>query len=88
MHLPDGVFLYLGRPVHVPLIFSDPDVLDISLPNGNHREGTFDTLSYVTNAVSRQDGLAWSNPPGRPPKSETEGDAVLDFLGNTLARSR
>ena len=85
VHLPDGVFLYLGRPVHVPLVFSDPDVLDISLPNGNHREGTFDTLSYVTNAESRQDGLAWSNPPGRPPKSETEGDAVLDFLGNTLA---
>ena len=67
VQLPNGVFLYLGRPVHVPLVFSDPDVLDIALPNGNHRKGTFEVLSYVTNEVARQDGSAWSDPPGVKP---------------------
>ena len=85
VQLPNGVFLYLERPVYIPLVFSDPDVLDIALPNGNHKEGTFSTLSYVTNEVVRQDGSTWSDPPARLPRSETEGDAVLDFLGNTLA---
>ena len=85
IHLPNGVFLYLGRPVHVPLVFSDSDVLDIALPNGNHKRDTFETLSYVTNETVRQDGSAWSDPPSRLPKSVTEGDAVLGILGNTFA---
>ena len=82
--LSNGVFLYLGRPVHVPLVFSDPDVLDIALPNGNHQGGTFESLSYVTNEVARQDGSAWSDTPARLPQSETEGSAVLEPLGNTF----
>ena len=85
VQLPNGVFLYLDRPVHVPLIFSGPDVLDIALPNGNHGGGTFELLSYVTNTVTRQDASAWSVPPTRLPPSETEGNAVLDSLGNTFA---
>ena len=82
--LPNGVFLYLDRPVRVPLVFSDPDVLDIALPNGNHQGGTFESLSYVTNEVARQDGSKWSDPPTRLPQSETEGSAVLEPLGNTF----
>ena len=85
VQLSNGVFLYLGRPVHVPLVFSDPDVLDIALPNGDHRGGTFEVLSYVTNEVARQDGSAWLDPPALLPRSETEGGAVLDVLGNTFA---
>ena len=80
----NGVYLHLGLPVHVPLVFSDPDVLDIALPNGSHRGSTFEVLSYVTNEVTRQDSSAWSDPPARLPKSETEGRAVLDVLGNTF----
>lgn len=85
IRFPNGVSLYLGRPVHVPLVFSDPDVLDIALPNGNHRKGTFETLSYVTNRKVRQDGSAWSDPPASLQPSETEGSATLDILGNTFA---
>ena len=85
VQLPNGVFLYLDRLVHVPLVFSDPDVLDIALPNGNHQDDTFEVLSYTTNAVARQDSSAWSDPPDRLPPSETEGDAVLEPLGHTFA---
>ena len=85
VQLSNGVFLYLSRPVHVPLVFSGPDVLDIALPNGNHQGGAFDTLSYVTNEVARRDGSAWSDPPDRLPRSDTEGARTLDDLGNTFA---
>ena len=83
--LPNGVFLFLDRFVHVPLVFSDPDVLDIALPNGNHQGDTFEVLSYITNAVARQDSSAWSDPPDRLPPSETEGHAVLEPFGHTFA---
>ena len=86
VRLPDnGVFLYLARPVYVPLIFSDVDVLDISLPNGNHSSNTFEALSYVTNQTTRVDGSTWSDPPAHLPRSETEGDTVLEPLGSTFA---
>ena len=85
--LSNGVFLYLDGPVHVPLVFSDPDVLDVALPNGNHHGGTFETLSYVTNKVTRQDGSAWADPPARLPQSETEGGVELESLGNTLSNA-
>ena len=83
--LPNGVFIYLDRPVHVPLVFSDPDVLDIALPNGNHQGGTFESLSYVTNEVARQDSSTWLDPPASLPPSETEGHAVLEPLDHTFA---
>ena len=83
--LPDGVYFYLGGPVRVPLVFSDPDVTDIALPNGNHREDKFETLSYISNVVQREDSSAWTVPPDRLPKSETEGAAELDIFGKTFA---
>ena len=85
VQLPNGVFLYLDRPVHVPLVFSDSDVEDIHLPNGNHQGDTFEVLSYITNDSRREDGAAWADPPGRLPKSETEGHHALEQSGNLFA---
>ena len=84
-HLPDGVYLYLDRPVRISLIFSDPDLQDIFLPNGNFRNGQFETLSYVTNSTKSVDSTPWAAPPGQLPPSETEGDPVLGPLGKTFA---
>jgi hypothetical protein len=83
--LPNGVFLYLDQPIHVPLVFSDPDVQDVFLPNGNFRGQTFEALSYVTNDVKNIGGTSWSNPPGRLPPSETEGRTALEPVGKTFA---
>lgn len=85
VQLPNGVFLYLDRPVHVPLVFSDSDLVDILLPNGNHQANTFEVLSYITNDSQRKDGTAWADPPGRLPKSQTEGHHALEQSGNTFA---
>lgn len=83
--LPNGVFLHLNGHIHVPLVFSDPDLRDVLLPNGNFRSQTFEVLSYVTNEVARKDGATWSGPPGRLPPSETEGHTALEVVGNIFA---
>lgn len=83
--LPNGVFLHLDRPMYVPLVFSDPDLLDILLPNGSFKPDTFEALSYITNELTRKDGSAWSDPPARLPPSETEGRTALEQVGNTFA---
>ncbi len=85
MRLPNGIFLYLNRPVHIPLIFSDQDLSDILLPNGNHRNNGFEVLSYTTNTTARRDGTRWADPPARLPRSETEGQPTLEPLGNAFA---
>lgn len=83
--LQDGVYVFLETPVLVSLVFTGPDLHDISLPNGNHRDGTFEALSYITNNLGRQDASDWSTPVGQLPPSDTEGDVVLEPFGNTSA---
>jgi hypothetical protein len=83
--LPNGVFLYLDGPIHVALVFSDPDLRDVFLPNGNFKSQGFEVLSYVTNEVARKDATPWSDPPGLLPPSETEGRTALEAVGNTFA---
>ena len=83
--LDDGVYLYLENSVHVRLVFTDPDLYNIALPNGNYKDGTFEILSYITNDLGRKDATDWSSPVGQLPPSETEGHAVLEPFGNTSA---
>ena len=83
--LLNGVFIYLGRPLHVSLVYSDQDISDIFLPNGKHKNSTFERLSYITNTKAREDGSRWSDPPARLPRSETEGKSILEPVGNTFS---
>ena len=66
---PNGVYVYLNRPVRVNLVFSDPDLHDIALPNGNHKSGSFEVLSYISNDTTRRNGAGWSMPAGQLPPS-------------------
>lgn len=88
----DGVYLNLldktdaTNHLHVALVFTTPELLDIWLPNGNYKsDKSFEVLSYVSNDVRQEDGAKWQHPPARLPKSETEGATVLDLMGNTFA---
>jgi hypothetical protein len=83
--IPNGVYIDMGNAIHVPLIFSDPDLRDIFLPNGNFKANEYEVLSFITNEVTRKNGSDWSIPPGRLPPSETEGRTALEQVGNTFA---
>ncbi|HEV2247759.1 MAG TPA: NB-ARC domain-containing protein [Terriglobia bacterium] len=83
--LPNGAYVYLDRPLRVPLVFLNPDLFDILLPNGNYKARSFEVLSYVTNESRREDADAWTDPPGRLPPSHTEGRRVLEPVGNIFS---
>lgn len=83
--LAEGVYVYCGQCVHVPLVRTDPDVRDVLLPNGNYRRDEFEVLSYATNQIARQDASDWNDPPARLPPSETEGGLELDQFEQVLA---
>ena len=89
----NGVYLDLegetsaSNPLHVGLVFTDADLQDIFLPNGNFKRGAFEALSYATNTVNEVDGSKWSVPPERLPESETEGSAELGIIGNTFTNT-
>ncbi|MXZ73246.1 MAG: hypothetical protein F4Z04_17320 [Acidobacteria bacterium] len=85
IRFPNGVFVILDSPVFVPLVFSDPNLLDVFLPNGDFRSGDFETLSYITNSLRRQDGQRWMDPAARLPGSQTEGGEGLDPIGEMFA---
>jgi len=91
MRLRNGVYINLGtisdalNPQHVRLIFTGTELHDIALPNGNFKKKTFETLSYVTNDVDNADGAEWSHPPAGLPQSETEGNVILELMGNMFA---
>ena len=88
---PDGVYIGLNsqgraaRPLPVALVFTDSNVLDVFLANGNFKKDSFEVLSYASNTVERRDGSTWTRPPARLPASETEGSKSLEPLGNTFA---
>ena len=82
---PDGIYLHLDRHVPVTLVFANPGGHDLFLPNGDHRNGTFETLSYVTNETNREDTSRWDTPPSPVPQSETAGTPTLVPFGNTFA---
>lgn len=83
--LPNGVYIDLSRPISVRLVFSDPDLRDILIPNGNYKSNAFEVLSFTTNEVARKDGSNWMVPPGPLPQSETHGRPALEQVGNTFA---
>lgn len=85
--LPDGVYIGIDQLVKVPLVFTNTSLTDIFLPNGNYKVKEFETLSYITNEINKEDGSSWSTPPGRLPPSHTEGKGSLDQLGNTFTNT-
>ncbi len=58
----DGVYIGLSsqgratRPLPVALVFTDSNVLDVFLANGNFKKDRFEVLSYASNTVERRDG--------------------------------
>lgn len=80
----DGVYVYYDEPMLVELVFSDKDVLNFYLPNGNFngnkREPTFEVISYDSGATDERDASHYMAAPVELPRSETTG-GELDVVG-------
>lgn len=81
VNIPDGVYLYLGRPVLVELMRSDMDASDFYFPNGGWNEKRFELLSYLTDERLEEDAAPFMAPTSKPPASETEGVGALHPQG-------
>jgi hypothetical protein len=83
--LPDGIYVYIGTPIKVELVESDPSLSDFYFPNGQFRGSEYEVISYATNQKRRIDGAAWLIPATPLPDSETHGASDLDLQGNSFS---
>jgi hypothetical protein len=82
--LPDGTYIFLGEPRRARLLFSDPDLSDFYLPNGNFRAGRFEVFSYITDERRDEDGGEYLLPAYARPVSETAAAPDLDVVGESF----
>jgi hypothetical protein len=83
--LPDGVYVDLGGPRACELLFTDPDLTDFFLPNGNFRNGKYETLSYISDERRPADGSAYLLPVEAQPRSETAAQPDMGIVGNLFS---
>ncbi|WP_157358544.1 lipopolysaccharide assembly protein LapB [Amycolatopsis sp. ATCC 39116] len=81
---PDGCYVFLGEPRRVPLLFSDAELNDFFLPNGNFNKGSFESLSYISDEIQTREGSTWLLPADARPTSETAAAPGLDVIGNVF----
>jgi tetratricopeptide (TPR) repeat protein len=82
--LPEGTYVLLDVPRMARLLFTDPDLTDFFLPNGDFRGESFEVLSYVSDERRTQDGSGYTLPVQAQPASETSAAPALDFVGDVF----
>jgi tetratricopeptide (TPR) repeat protein len=82
--LPDGVYVFLQEPRRGRLLFSDPDLADFYLPNGNFHHEMYEVFSYITDERRYEDGSQYVLPVYGRPVSETAAAPELDVIGNAF----
>lgn len=82
--LAEGAYVYLDEARPAPLLFSDPDLSDFFLPNGNFRNGCFEVLSYISDDTRTEDGSGYLLPATAQPGSETAAAPALDVVGDVF----
>jgi hypothetical protein len=80
----DGVYVSVGRPRRVELVYSDLDTSDFFVPNGGFNGKTFEFHSLITDSRRAGDAGPYLPVAGDRPPSETEGKAELDVVGNVF----
>jgi hypothetical protein len=71
--LQNGLYIFLGRPCRIELMFTDADLTDFRLPNGNFRMAGFETISYLTDVKQVEGSGPYLIPATQLPSSETQG---------------
>jgi hypothetical protein len=82
--LDDGLYVDVGGPCHVRLVYTDPELQDYWVANGSFGEGTYEVLSYITGDTRRLDSGRYSRPPAPLPLSETHGTNEVTVRGNVF----
>ncbi|WP_329321214.1 NB-ARC domain-containing protein [Streptomyces sp. NBC_01715] len=84
-NLPDGTYVDLEGPRTCELLFTDPDLTDFFMPNGNFRNGKYETLSYISDERRSGDGTPYLLPVEAQPRSETAAQPDMAYVGNLFS---
>lgn len=77
-----GIYCFLDYPRKINLFFSNPELTDFFVSNGNLKEDSYETISYITDERLNQSAKDFLNPITVLPSSHTEGYNQLDVIGN------
>ncbi|MGN6801909.1 MAG: NB-ARC domain-containing protein [Ginsengibacter sp.] len=77
-----GVYCYLDQPRKINLLFSNPELTDFFITNGNLKDKNYETISYITDERVMQNANDYLNPITVLPSSHTEGNNELEVIGN------
>ena len=83
--LPDGTYVDLGGPRLCELLFTDPDLTDFFFPNGNFRNGKYETLSYIRRRAEIRQRQWLPLPVEAQPRSETAAKPDMASVGNLFS---
>ncbi|QHI35062.1 hypothetical protein IMCC3317_04080 [Kordia antarctica] len=81
----NGIYVYLDEPKKVDLFYSNAELTDFWITNGNLKNERFETLSYISDERVYQSANNYLVPITQLPKSHTEGTNDLNVVGNCLS---
>jgi tetratricopeptide (TPR) repeat protein len=80
----NGIYVYLDKPRHVKLYYTNTELTDFWITNGNLSKDTFETISYVSDERVKQSANDYLMPITKLPSSHTEGLPELEIMGKCL----
>lgn len=80
----NGVYVYLDYPRRVKLYYTNAELTDFWISNGNLKNDTFETISYLSDERALQSAKDYLMPISKLPSSHTEGNSELILQGNCL----
>lgn len=80
--LENGIYVFLDKPRKVNLFYSNAELTDFFLTNGNLKGDSFESISYLSDTRVIQKATDYFQPITKLPSSHTEGTNELDVIGN------
>lgn len=80
--LENGIYVFLDKPRQIKLLYSDSELTDFWITNGNLKKDKFEALSYISDERNYCDATMYFEPISQLPISHTEGTIELEVIGN------
>ncbi|MFV8367022.1 NB-ARC domain-containing protein [Flavobacterium sp. XS1P27] len=81
-NLENGIYIFLDKPRHLKLLYSNPELTDFWITNGNLKKEKFEALSYISDERIYCNASMYFEPISQLPVSHTEGTNELEVIGD------
>lgn len=79
----NGIYVFLDYPREIKLFFTNAELTDFWISNGNLKKDYFETISYLSDERMIQSAKDFLQPITKLPGSHTEGHSQLELIGNS-----